>query len=224
MVSESGNTAVDELASPPPQSASAGRLDSTDLRFAALVVVALAVLGAALGAAWAAWSPPGPRAYVLAPGVFFPDETEAFVAGDGRFMVLGALAGLAGGIGAWLAVARRGSLTALALVAGGLAGSALMELVGHVAGGGSFAGQPGEILPQLPLSLHAQGLLLVEPAVAALVYGLLVAFTADDDLGRPDPVRAALARRSVGAGGHPHDSGGDGDAASVPQQRDLPPQ
>lgn len=222
MVSESGSTAVDELASPPPQSASVGRLDSTDLRFAAFVVLALAAVGAVLGAVWAAWSPPGPRAYVLAPGVFFPDETEAFVAGDGRFMVLGAVAGLAAGIAAWLAVARRGPLTAFALVVGGLAGSAVMELVGHVLGGGSFAGEPGAVLPQLPLSLHAQGLVLVEPALAALVYALLVAFTASDDLGHPDPVRTASARRSVGAGGHPYDSGGDGDAPGVAQQRDLP--
>jgi len=36
------------------------------------------------------------------------------------------------------------------------------------------------------VSLHATGLLFFEAAVAVLVYGLLVAFTTRDDLGRTD--------------------------------------
>lgn len=223
-MTETGSTAVGELAAPPPPPTPAGRLETADVRFAALTVVLLAALGAVLGLVWSAWSPAGPRAYVLAPGVFLPDETEAFVAADGRFLVLGAVVGLAAAIAGWLAVARRGPLTALALVLGGLAGSALMELVGHLTGGGSFTGNDQHFIAELPLSLHAQGLLLVEPALAALVYGVLVAFTASDDLGRPDPVRAALARGSVRSGGHADDGRGDGDAAGAAQQGDLPPQ
>ena len=66
------------------------------------------------------------------------------------------------------------------------------------------------------------GLVFVEPAIAALVYGMLVAFAADDDLGRPDPVRDALF--SVGAGDHPEYGWGDRDAAGALQEGNLPPQ
>lgn len=212
-----------------------GRLDLDELRFAGVLAVVLAAVSAAFGLVWAAWSPPGPAALVVSPGVFEPDETEAFIAADGRFLVLAAVLGLLAALGAWRVVARRGPLTAAALVVGGLGGAALMAGVGHLTGGGTFAGSRDTIIAMLPLSLHAQGLLLIEPAVAVLGYGLLVAFAADDDLRRPDPLRAdLLAQRSappdpgqapsVQPGDHPQYGGGHGDAAGPLQQRDLPPQ
>lgn len=194
-----------------------------DLRQALRTVVALSAIGAILGLVWAAWSPPGPRAQVLGHGQFIVDETEAFVAGDGRFLVLAVVVGIVAAVLAWTDRVHRGPTVFLGLVVGGVTGSLLMELVGHLTGGGTFTGTrfPGTdvfLTARLPLSLHAQGLLLVESAVAALVYGLLVAFAADDDLGRPEPDRT---QQLVGAGGQAQDGGRDGDAAGPLQQGDL---
>ena len=43
----------------------------------------------------------------------------------------------------------------------------------------------------MPLWVQMHGLLFLEATLAVLVYSLFVAFAVDDDLGRPDPVRAA---------------------------------
>lgn len=203
-----------------------------DLRAGAVVAAGLTVLGAALGLVWALWSPPGPAAEVFGGGSFQPDETESFVAGDGRFLVIAAAVGLAAALAAWLSRRNRGPLLLTGLAVGGVLGSLLMELVGHLTGGGSATGphyrfsdgSVHEITKRLPLSLHTQGLVFVEAAVAALVYGILVAFTARDDLGRDDPVRAALLPASVAAGDQAQDGGRHGDAAGALQQGDLPPQ
>jgi hypothetical protein len=206
-----------------------------DLRFAALFAGTLIVLGALLGLLWSVWSPAGPAATVFPGGKFEPDETEAFIAGDGRYLVIVAATGvLAGGL-AWLGARNRGPAILLALGLGGLAGASLTELVGHLTGGGSFTGKSyrfsdgsvHEVTLRMPLSLHTQGLLLVEAAVAALVYGLFVAFAARDDLGRPDPVRDALTARPghpgglVDPGDHSEDGGGHGDAPGALQQGNL---
>lgn len=170
----------------------AGAAVRADLRIAAVLAVSLAVLGAVLGLVWAAWSPAGPRALVLSPGVIEPDETEAFAAGDGRFLVISAVVGVFAALIAWRMSRHRGAPVLLALAVGGVVGALLMELVGHLTGGGTFLGLPNTLIAALPLSLHMQGLLFVEPGLAVLVYGMIVAFAVRDDLGRPDPVRDQL--------------------------------
>lgn len=199
-----------------------------DVRAALVLAAAVAGLGALLGLVWAAWSPPGPRALVLAPGVRQPDETESFVAGDGRFLVISVVVGVVTAVVAWRWAARRGPWVLAALAVGGLAGSLLMELVGHLTGGGTFDGLPNTLIEALPLSLHMQGLLFLEAGAATLVYGMFVAFAVRDDLGRPDPIRESLvpapASVSVGPGDHPQYGRGYGDAPGALQQRDLPPQ
>lgn len=194
-----------------------------DLRVAGGVLVGLAALGALLGVIWAWWSGPQQRAYVIAPGKLYPfDEAETMGAADGRYLVLVAATGLVAALLLWTwRRQNRGPLVVLALGIGGVAGAALTAWVGHLTGGGTFDGRAGTTIAHLPLSLHMRGLLFAEPALAALVYGLVVAFTARDDLGRPDPVRDAA---SVRAGDHPQYRGGYRDAAGPLQQRDLPPQ
>jgi hypothetical protein len=160
-------------------------------RPAASVVAALWVLGALLGLVWQYWSPPGPAGFVLAPRQIQPDETEAFVAGDGRYAVLVVATGLVAGLLVWFARLARGSVAVLALAVGGLGGATLTEFVGHWSGGGTASGRVDSVIAHLPLSLHMSGLRYVEAAAALLAYGLCVSFAADDDLGRPDPVRAA---------------------------------
>jgi hypothetical protein len=194
-----------------------------DLRFAALVFGTLAALGALLGLVWMAWSPAQPKAFVYAPGKSFAyEESEAWVATDGRFLVLTGAVGLLAALLAWLRVRNRGPLVLLALIAGGLGGAYLTRYVGYLAGGGHYTGTVNTIIEHLPVSLHTPGLVFVEPAVAALVYGMLVAFATHDDLGRPDPVRDSLVL--VGPGDHPQYGWGDRDATGALQQGDLPPQ
>ncbi len=200
-----------------------------DLVRALVIVVVLAVIGALAGLVWAAWSPKGPRALILSPGVFVPDETESFVAGDGRFLAIAAVLGVAAALVVWFRRPLRGVAAALALVVGGVAGSLLMLLTGHLSGGGdgtgrAIANSSQRYSAQLPLTVHADGVLLVQAAVSALVFGLLVAFAVRDDLGRPDPVHDELERDSVAAGAHPQDGWGHRDAAGPLQQGDLPPQ
>ena len=211
----------------------------TDVVRGVVIVAVLAVVGALAGLLWAAWSPKGPRAIILRPGVYVPDETESFVAGDGRFLVIAAALGLVAALVVWFRRPLRGVAAALALILGGIIGSLLMLLVGHLTGGGDGTGRSipdstQRYSAELPLTVHAEGVLLVQATVSALVFGLLVAFAVRDDLGRADPVRDELSHEaltpapvepwSVAAGPHPQDGGGYGDAARPLQQGDLPPQ
>lgn len=228
----------------PPSPVADRRPDPADLRIALAAAIGLAVLGALLGFAWSAWSAPGSAAEVLGGGRFAVlDENEALVSADGRFLVIGVAVGLLTALLAWFGrPGNRGPTLLVGLCVGVGVGGLLTELVGHLTGGGSVSGKRylltdgtrREITTHLPLSLHMQGLLLVGPAVVALVYGLFVAFTAHDDLGRPDRVRDELAAAraaavpppwpSVHAGHDPQYGGGYGDAAGAAQQRDFPPQ
>jgi hypothetical protein len=199
-----------------------------DLRVASWMTLALLVVGAAVGPAWAAWSGPQQRAFVgdgqvIARGKLYPfDEVETMAAADGRYAVIVAAVGLVAALVAWIYRAgNRGPLAVMALLLGGLGGAALTWFTGYLTGGGSYDGQPGTTIKHLPLTLHMPGLLLVEPALGLLLYGLLVAFAARDDLGRPDPVRY---RVSVRAGQHAEHRGGHRDGPGAPQQGGFPSQ
>jgi hypothetical protein len=189
-----------------------------DVRTGVYVVLILAVLGALLGVLWQWWSPPGPLGYVVAPHAIQPDETEAFIAADGRFAVICASVGLLAGLVAWFRTSTRGPVMALALGIGGLLGSYITGLVGHALAGGTDTGKTNTLLQHLPLTVHMRGLYLLEATVAVLIYGVCASFAADDDLGRPDPTS------SVGVWDEMEHVGGNRDAAGALQQPYLPPQ
>jgi len=241
-------TTLDTPAPPAPQrrpaTGSPGAV--ADVRAAAVLVAVLLVVGAALGPLWAWWSPPGPAAVLYPHGAVLPDESEAWIGADGRFLVIVAAVGLLAALVTWFGrPANRGAITAAALGVGAIGGSLLMDLTGSLSGGGDGDGKyrvqlvDGTVRPyskQLPLWVHTTGLLLVEAVVAVLVYGLLVAFAARDDLGRPDPVRDRAASQpapqpapgpqvpaSVHADGYPQDGRGDGYRPRPFQQGELPP-
>ena len=167
------------------------------------------VAGAALGLIWSAWSPPGPRGGMLSAGIQ-ADETETFVAGDGRYALLTGAVGVLAGIAAWYLRRQRGSLVALALVVGGLGGSLIADGVGHlVRGTGSTypcGTETGKCVEHLPLWVQMHGLLFLQAALAVLVYSLFVAFAVDDDLGRPDPGARSPRGGSVGPQGGVEDA------------------
>jgi hypothetical protein len=92
-----------------------------------------AVLGAIAGVIWAAVAP---RATLQEIGQgsaqLVNAETSAFIAADGWFCLISVVAGLLTGVaGYWLAVRRTGTLAAVALIAGALAGSLIMLWVGE---------------------------------------------------------------------------------------------
>ena len=207
-----------------PSGAVAGR--RRELVVAGAVALVLAVVGALAGLLWSAWSPAGPRALVVSPGSYIPEENEKFVAADGRYLLIVAVLAIAAAVGAWFLPRSRGVLTLLGLVVGTGAMSLVMEGVGQLAGGGTYDGRTNTVIAQLPLTVHARGLFFVAPALAALVYGLLVAFAVRDDLGRGDapPAPPVPPYALVPAGHQPQDRGGYGDAPGLLQQRDLPPQ
>jgi hypothetical protein len=159
-------------------------------------------------------------------------ETEQWIAADGRFATIAAALGLVFALVAWRARRSRGVLPLLALAAGGIAGGLLTDLVGWVFGGGSSGGPVNTRHDHLRLVVHMHGLLFLEALVAVLVYGVLVAFAAEDDLGRPDPWReppqsdrtGQPALSSVDGGGDLHGGGWQSDGPGAAQEGELPPQ
>jgi hypothetical protein len=192
---------------------------------AAAVVLVMWAAGALLGMIWQWWSPAGPAGYVLGPGRVQPDETEAFVAGDGRYAALVVAAGIAFGALAWLSRMRRGVPAISALTLGGLGGALVTAVIGHTVRGAGrhYACGTGTCIDHLRLSVHAHGLVLIEAAAAVLVYGLVVAFTRSDDLGEPDPLRR-WAQGSVGTDVELEHAGRHRDGVGGAQQGDFPPQ
>jgi len=193
----------------------------------AVTVVLMWAAGGVLGLLWQWWAPAGPAGYFVTPGQVQPDETEAFVAGDGRYALIAIVIGVVAALIVWFGRIDRGIPAVLALAVGGLGGAAAMAAVGHVMrrDGHTYSCGSGtaSCIDHLALSVHAHGLLLVEAAAAVLVYGLCVAFAKDDDLGAPDPV-GELARGSVGADVELQHSGRHRDRVGETQQGDLPPE
>lgn len=193
----------------------------------ALTVACMWAAGALLGLLWQWWSPAGPAGFVVSPGRVQPDETEAFIAGDGRYAAIAVAVGIVAALIVWFGRIERGILAVPALAVGGLGGAAATAAVGHATRGHGHTYPCGSgassCINHLALSVHAHGLVLVEAAAAVLVYGLCVAFAKDDDLGVPDPTRERLAD-SVGADVELQHPGRHRDRVGEVQERDLPPQ
>jgi hypothetical protein len=193
----------------------------------AVTVVLMWVAGAVLGLLWQWWSPAGPAGFVVSPGQVQPDETEAFIAGDGRYAAIAIAVGIAAALILWFGRIGRGIPAVLALAVGGLGGAAATAAVGHAVRGDGSTYRCGSgassCINHLALSVHAHGLWLVEAAAAVLVYGLCVAFAKEDDLGLPDPAREQPTG-SVGADVELQHSGRHRDRVGEAQERDLPPQ
>ena len=155
------------------------------------LVVALVVVGAALGVAWALLAPSLPVGIL-------PDGSATALDPEGRarfeaagLFAVGALAvGVVTGVVAWFVVREyRGVPLLLTVVLGSLVAACVAELVGlgvahlRYAGGLSSAAVGSRTVAAPELGTWA--FVLVQPFGAALSHTLLVAFTHDDDLGLP---------------------------------------
>jgi hypothetical protein len=154
---------------------------------AAVLIGALAVIGAAVAPLWVHLAPrlafrvdqPG-RALPVVP------EAEEYVGADGRFVFITLVVGLLAGLACWLVRRSRGPLVLLALAVAGLLGAVITWRLGVRIGTGyqpADLQQVGRIIYQ-PLTLRAKSALVVEPVAGVLVYLLGVGFTARNDLGQ----------------------------------------
>lgn len=190
------------------------------LTAAALVAGGLVVIGALLGLIWDVWSPASPLGIVSPPGIQIDDTEEALIGADGRYALMTALVGILAAIAVWFLRRVRGPWMAIGLAVGGLLGALLTDLTGHLLRGtGTYQYSTGgqAFITHLGLSVQMRGLWFVEAGLATLVYSLLVAFAASDDLGHPDPGRRARTPRSVAAQGDLQYRGGDGDGPRLAQ-------
>jgi hypothetical protein len=157
-----------------------------------VVIAGQLLLGVAIGLIWLAWAPR--TVSYLIPGngnavIVIPDESENQIAGDGRFLLLCAVAGLLAALLAWFgARAYRGPLMLSALGLGALLSSVLASFLGETFSPGSYTGALRTALHPT-LTLHATPLLLAQSFVAVLVYTLLVGLSSDPELAAP-PVQA----------------------------------
>lgn len=151
----------------------------------AVLLAAQLVAGVAVGLIWLWWSPSA-VSYLLSDGsggsVVIPDESEAQVAADGRFVVLTILTGVLFGLLAWTVRRLRGPLVLAVLGAGSLLGSVLAMATGQWLS--HAAGSPAVNTAFHPkLALHASAALWLQALAAVLVYTSLAGLSADPSLG-----------------------------------------
>jgi hypothetical protein len=160
-------------------------------RLAALVTVALAVLGVPLGLLWAALAPDVPVRVTETGAVFAEPQPQQPIAADAWFVLLALGFGVLAAAGAWrLAVRLRGPAGLLALTAGLLAAGLLGWWVGRAGLAGYQdalpAAVPGTVLDR-PADLRVvqarwwppmlAGVVLVPALSAAVTYTLLAAWS-----------------------------------------------
>jgi hypothetical protein len=145
------------------------------------------VLGVPLAFLWVAL---GPHVDVVmtAPGQpgLVDYNTEAFVAGDGRFGLITAVTGIVVGVTAWLLGKGRGPLVVLGLALGSLAGAWITWKLGTHQGEDEFkhliaTAKAGEGFSQ-NMRLRATGLVYLEALVAVSVYVGCAAWSRYPDL------------------------------------------
>jgi hypothetical protein len=161
-----------------------------EIRWAVVVVVALALLGIAAGGLWIAVAPRLPFQVVKAgQAVRLESESEVFVADDGWYFLITLAIGLLAGVLAWLPRSGRGWLMPVALAVGGVAGALVTWVFGEwltpplTAGGLQQVG--ATVLFQV--RLKAQASVVTEAFAAVVAYLVLAGFAKRDDLGNPEP-------------------------------------
>jgi hypothetical protein len=160
-----------------------------EIRWAVVVVVALALVGIGAGALWIGVAPRQAFQVVKAgEATRTRPEGEVFVADDGWYFFITLAVGVLAGVLAWLPRSGRGVLMPVALAAGGAAGA----LVTWVFGEWLTPDLRRDALQRVgatllyQVRLRAEAAVVVEAFAAVVVYLILAGFAERDDLGYPD--------------------------------------
>jgi hypothetical protein len=160
-----------------------------EVRWAVVVIAALALVGLGAGALWIGLAPRQSFLVVKAgEAIRSSSEGEAFVAGDGWYFFITLAVGVLAGMLAWLPRSGRGPLMPLALAVGGAAGALVTWVFGewltpHL---GHDALQRVGATLLFQVQLKAEAAVVVEAFAAVVVYLILAGFAERDDLGNPD--------------------------------------
>lgn len=153
-----------------------------DLLAAGALILGAAIVGIPLGWWWQSMAP-RTRAYVDPNGFVIPEESESRISADMRALFLFVGLGLVLGAGAWLWRSRRGPIVLIGATAATAVGSASIALCGRWFSGGASHGAPRSVIT-LPVTLNGRAMLLIAPALCALIYVCAAIFSSDDELGR----------------------------------------
>jgi hypothetical protein len=141
------------------------------------------LLGAPVGLLWSAVAPHS-HVSVEAGGAFIADaESEVFIAGDGWFLGLTLLVGVATGVLAWLVARRSGPVVVIGLAVGGLLAAYVASKVGIRIGQDALekavhSGRPGTYVSNIALQMKAA--FIAWPLGAVAAFGGLVATRMDE--------------------------------------------
>jgi Protein of unknown function (DUF2567) len=159
-----------------------------DLLPALSVLSTVSVLGLAIGWLWSRLAPPQ-RMVISQDGTPVPLTAESFHRFDDLvlFTLLGLGAGLVTGLAVWFLRERRGPVIMIAATVGSIVGGWLAMLVGTAWAEGRYPigdkVQVLDIVLKAP-TLESAWVLVAWPLTTALVYGVMAAWNATDDLGR----------------------------------------
>lgn len=148
------------------------------LRTWAVTAVVMAVLGPLAGWLWSTVSPDVKYVVLQGKPLLADPEGQGPIGVDGRFALIGAVAGLLCGLVAYLAGGRRNDIPLiLGLLAGGIAASLIAWKVGHQIGLSDYQAavrhaKDGETVTGVA-DLRAKGVLVFWPLLAVGVYTVL---------------------------------------------------
>lgn len=159
-----------------------------DLLPAVSVLSMVGLLGIPLGWIWSRLAPPQ-QVRVFPDNELVPLQLESWHRFDDLaiFLLLGMAAGVLAGVVVWLLRERRGPVVLIAAVLGSLLAGWLSMQMGTAFADGLYTvtGTPevGDVLERVPV-LESAWVLLAQPMMVALTYGMLAAWNSQDDLGR----------------------------------------
>jgi hypothetical protein len=180
---------------PEPERPRRWRVNKPELVWAAIWTAIPAALGVPLAFLWVVL---GPHVDVVMTTPGNPDladyNTEAFVAGDGRFALITAVTGVVLGATAWLLRRGRGPLVVVGLALGSLAGAWITWKLGTRQGADEFThlvttAKAGQHFQQ-NMRLRATGLVYLQALAAVAVYVGCAAWSRYPDLTPAQPPEA----------------------------------
>ena len=178
----------------PARATGRGRAVGVEIAVVAMAAAVIAALGVPLAVVWWLVAPKVPIVVTAGGPVYVNYETERFMSADGWFVTLGAGLGLVVAIASWLVVRyHRGPAMLAALVVGSVGGAALASWLGAQLGRSDYdyllRHAPTGSIFYHPITLGAQGGLLVQAVLAVFTYTLVAGCSRFAMLTRhrPDP-------------------------------------